>query len=178
MSVMLSPAGGFYVPKSRHRRPSWGISSSVRMCRCLLRSDQADPCLTNGSMLRTILALVSPVIHAGSSAKGNSISQRSSTANRFLRLQPGGPPCLRFQSERFYFWQWHLLQLLPRPLGKATNAIAPAKRGVSPDTRAKAAIPARIVSPTSTSVELLAGGCVATDPTQPAWREGARTPDR
>jgi hypothetical protein len=138
----------------------------------------ADPCLTNGSMLRIILALVSPVIHAGSSAKGNSISQRSSTANRFLRLQSGGPPCLRIQSERFYFWQWHLLQLLPRPPGKATNAIARAKRGVSPDTRAKAAIPARIVSPTSTSVELLAGGCVATDPTQPAWREGARTPDR
>src|SRR5215831_9890798 len=115
----------------------------------------ADPCLTNGSMLRIILALVSPVIHAGSSAKGNSISQRSSSANRFLRLQSGGPPCLRFQSERFYFWLWHLLQLLPRPLGKATNAIARAKRGVSPDTRAKVAIPARIVSPTSTSVELL-----------------------
>src|SRR6516162_5678017 len=148
------------------------------MCRCLSRSDQADPCFDQPEHVADHPGPVSPVLHAGSSAKGSSIPQGSSTANRFSRLQPGGPPCLRFQSERFYFWQWYLLQLLPRPLGKATNAIARAKRGVSPDTRAKAAIPARIVSLTSTSVELLAGGCVATDPMQPAWREGARTPDR
>jgi hypothetical protein len=92
------------------------------------------------------------LIHAGSSAKG-----KFDIAKKLQR---------------------HLLQLLPRPLGKATNAIARAKRGASLDTRAKSVMPAEIVSPTSTSVELLAGGCVATDPTQPAWREGARTPDR
>src|SRR5262245_31201267 len=109
-------------------------------------------------------------------------SCRQSVTRRGIAYNPDFKSC---ENDRisagilhFYFWQWHLLQLLARPLGKATNAIARAKGGVSPDTRAKAAIPARIVSPTSTSVELLAGGCVATDPTQPAWREGARTPDR